>query len=609
MIAPMKKFTMVVWGPDARHAPRQLRALGVAHVEHLKGSGEGCAALEAQLRDLQHAHGILGSRPTAKNPPKSGAVDEVLAETLELSARIAAARDEASRLVREADRVRPWGDFDPEAVRALGVEGLRLRLYEGPVKSVAHAGTDADLVRLSAPKGKARIAVFGDGRVPPDFSEFPLPAARLFELERRIAETNAAIADAEKRLDLLGPQHASLAEAMHQKEAELRLEHLASGMPAHEGLRWLGGYIPAEELPALKAEAARRHWALAIDDPADDDLPPTKVENPPLVRIIQPVFDFLGTVPGYREYDISAWFLGFFTLYFAMIFGDAGYGVIMLAAALFASRGSFAARRSLPDAIRLLWLLGTATVLWGTVTGTWFAIPYESLPRFMQAVTIPWISNGNPDSGTNIKILCFILGAIQLTVAHAKNILRDFPNPKFLAQAGSLMLIAGMFNAVLNLVIDPVRFPIQTWAVVLIAVGFLMVFTFGNWDGNLLKSLLEGLKGIIPTFLGTVSVFADIVSYIRLWAVGLAGVALAQTINGMASEMFGSPAGNIVAFIVGGIMGCVLLAIGHSLNLVMSVLSVIVHGIRLNTLEFSSHLGMEWSGYKYDPLRERGDTK
>jgi V/A-type H+-transporting ATPase subunit I len=122
--------------------------------------------------------------------------------------------------------------------------------------------------------------------------------------------------------------------------------------------------------------------------------------------------------------------------------------------------------------------------------------------------------------------------------------------------------------------------------------------------------MMEGLKGIIPTFLGTVSVFADIVSYIRLWAVGLAGLAISQTVNGMAGEMFGPVTGRIIAFIIGAFMGVILIFVGHSINFLMSILSVIVHGIRLNMLEFSSHLGMEWSGYKYEPLSEpAGDSK
>ena len=201
----------------------------------------------------------------------------------------------------------------------------------------------------------------------------------------------------------------------------------------------------------------------------------------------------------------------------------------------------------------------------------------------------------------------FSIGLIQLSIAHLKNLKRDFPDLKFLSQAGSLLLLLGMFNAALNLVIDATRFPITNWAIVCIAVGFFLVFIFGNWNGKLGSSLLESLKNIIPTFLGTVSVFADIVSYIRLWAVGLAGLALAQTVNGMAGGLLSGPSKFIIDLILKFIIAAVILVAAHALNFLLTVLSVIVHGIRLNMLEFSGHLGMEWSGYKYDPLKEDED--
>ena len=106
---------------------------------------------------------------------------------------------------------------------------------------------------------------------------------------------------------------------------------------------------------------------------------------------------------------------------------------------------------------------------------------------------------------------------------------------------------------------------------------------------------MESLKNIISVLLGVVNVFSDIVSYIRLWAVGLAGAAIANTVN----EMAGPILGGFVIF-----LGILLLGFGHGLNMILNVLSVIVHGVRLNTLEFSSHLGMTWSGFKYKPFSE-----
>jgi V/A-type H+-transporting ATPase subunit I len=109
---------------------------------------------------------------------------------------------------------------------------------------------------------------------------------------------------------------------------------------------------------------------------------------------------------------------------------------------------------------------------------------------------------------------------------------------------------------------------------------------------------LESCKNIISVLLGVVNVFSDIVSYIRLWAVGLAGAAISSTVN----EMAGPLLGHAILFIA----AIALLVFGHGLNMILNLLSVIVHGVRLNTLEFSSHLGMSWSGFKYNPFRESG---
>jgi V/A-type H+-transporting ATPase subunit I len=467
-------------------------------------------------------------------------------------------------------------------------------------------------LRLASPKGSARVALLSEPSqpLPPELAEIDLPTQSPARLRERIAEEHARLEAIAARTAELGALRPAMHAAREQVRQDLAFEAVRSGMAEQGQLASLSGWVPAGNLPALRAEAAARAWGLCADDPSAEELPPTKVESNAVVRIIAPVFKFLGTVPGYREYDISSVFLVFFSLYFAMIFGDGGYGLILLAAgvagALKARRGG----RPVSDAVRLLLVLASTTVAWGVATGSFFALPFERLPGFLRAAALPAISNDNPESGTNIKIFCFIVGAVQISLAHIRNIVRDFPRPQFLAQLGSLAMVIGMFVAVLNLVVDSNRFPLSSWVVITIGAGFILVFIFGSWEGTLLKSLLAGLKGIIPTFLGTVSVFADVVSYIRLWAVGLAGVAISQTVNGMAAGMFGEPAGRIVAFAIGAVMGVVLIAVGHALNVVMTVLSVIVHGIRLNMLEFSMHLGMEWSGYNYDPFREtvRADT-
>jgi V/A-type H+-transporting ATPase subunit I len=330
--------------------------------------------------------------------------------------------------------------------------------------------------------------------------------------------------------------------------------------------------------------------------------------------------DFLGTVPGYFEYDISGWFLGFILLFFGIIFGDGGYGLIITAISLIPIIKSLIQRKPILPAFLLIGLFGLSTILWGTLTCTWFGLSPEQLPNWLKSLSIPVISNVYADkiwslpwtsegvgltTAQNLQIFCFTLALVQLSVAHIKCAVRNRKSLKILGDIGSIFQLIGIYYIVLSFVVNGAVFsfdlvlggiPIGTTMILLIGVGFLLSFVFSNYSGSVIKSILASLKNIVSVLLGVVNVFSDIVSYIRLWAVGLAGAAISTTVNELASPMLGNFMFMIIAI--------VLLVFGHGLNMILNVLSVIVHGIRLNTLEFSSHLDMSWSGRKFKPFKE-----
>jgi len=166
---------------------------------------------------------------------------------------------------------------------------------------------------------------------------------------------------------------------------------------------------------------------------------------------------------------------------------------------------------------------------------------------------------------------------------------------------GWMVIVLGVFYFVLNLVLDPIKYPIPNFALYMVAGGLGFVILFSEQEGNFLKGILKGLTGLFQTFLDGISAFADVISYIRLFAVGLATVEIAKSFNAMASDM-----GSSIVGIIGSIL---VLAIGHGINIAMGALSVIVHGVRLNMLEFSSHLSMEWSGMRYNPFTIKTSTE
>jgi len=156
--------------------------------------------------------------------------------------------------------------------------------------------------------------------------------------------------------------------------------------------------------------------------------------------------------------------------------------------------------------------------------------------------------------------------------------------------------VLGLYYLVLSLVLSKEQYPMPAFATWLIALGLALIIVFSQQEGRFFHGIAMGVANLLTTFLSSISAFSDIISYIRLFAVGLATVEIAKSFNAMASGMANG--------VVGIILGSIVLLLGHSLNLAMGALSVVVHGVRLNMLEFSGHLGMEWTGRPYKPFKE-----
>ncbi len=625
MIVPMKKVSLVVLEKEKKQALEKLRKLKLVHVEDLTGNGENLSKLKSTYDMMERVFFLIsdikvkGKDVIQVSLTKEEAVEKA-SQFLELLSLKKNYEDLITGNTKEIERFSRWGDVDPADLRFLAEKGYFLFLYEIPAEYYSLIPETEKVLKVFSDKNLVRFILVSDnGNVPQDLPSqavlvtLPSKSTRLLReenedykskikaIERQIYSFSACKTGIEKNLKIL--------------EKEIEFENIYSGMEGEEGegslrLSWLTGFVPAKELKKVEMLAKQEKWGFLSDEPGEEDAVPTKLENNKVVSLIYPVSDFLGTVPGYREYDISGWFLLFFSLFFGMIFGDGGYGLLITLISVFAIIKNH--KKNLQPFILLL-ILGLTTTLWGMLTCNWFGVPPQSLPESLKPLLLKldwnWISNASSlpeDTVTqNLQIFCFTIALVQLAVAHIKGIVRNIRSLKCLGEAGSLFMLMGIYYLVLNMVVSSERFPfdlvlfgdIKASSIMfpLIGVGFGLSFIFSNYEGSVLKSVLESLKNIISVLLGVVNVFSDIVSYIRLWAVGLAGAAIANTVN----EMAGPILGGFVIF-----LGILLLGFGHGLNMILNVLSVIVHGVRLNTLEFSSHLGMTWSGFKYKPFSE-----
>ncbi|GMO61826.1 MAG: V-type ATP synthase subunit I [Treponemataceae bacterium] len=623
MIIPMKKVSLVVLDKERLEAVKTLRHAGLVHLNAVTGSG-------AQLTSLRETDGIIENAIAILDEYKAknvvSAVNLLADQVLEKGKEVVAFAERKKQCQEqilansgELERLAKWGETDPADFAFLAEKSLFIGLYEIPKDKYKNIPDTLRTIKLSQDKSAVRFALVSEtsqnrpAEMPAEAVAVQNPRASTFELKREIAACQAEIVEINSTLLRYTEYRHILSTFSKQLKKDIEFENVYSGMNIEETgsenfkIAHIGGFIPAPDTKKLEAVAKEASWAISFSDPSDDDPVPTKLKNNALVRLIYPLTDFLETVPGYHEYDISGWFLLFFCIFFGMLFGDAGYGALITMIAFFGMIGS-AIKGKVSAGLKLMFLLGLTNMAWGVATCSYFGIDIALLPAFVQQIDIDLISNVTAGASKeakslvdqNLQIFCFSLALLQLTIAHLKGIFRNIARKsfKFLAEIGSIGMLWGMFNVVLWLVVSnrSRSFPLLPESVYLLVGGFALSFIFANFEGNILKSILESVKNIISVVLGVVNVFSDIMSYIRLWAVGLAGSAISSMVNGFAGPLFG----HAVLFAA----GILLLVFGHGLNMILNVLSVLVHGVRLNTLEFSGHMGLTWSGIAYRPFSE-----
>jgi V/A-type H+-transporting ATPase subunit I len=639
MIETMKMVHVVTTVSRKRELLKGLKDLGLLHIAEKKQASAAAARrfqdlskLSSELQEYapkKEKAGKAGKTGDAPEAAGSGAGKALEAagngagnapalkeeELLDLLDKAAKAIEDKRTLTEdmqastaEAERLAPWGDFDPDQVRALRKDGFDLHFYrvDGPVWEAIEKDEKITAVRLASVEKAVTIAVIG--RLPQGMAanEFELPAKGLSGLQAEVEEDKKKIADCESLL-----RKAACYEDAIRKEmikAQNAEDDSAADRTAvsDEKLVWISGYIPEADLDPFRAKAREESWAYAIDDVSkDDEAIPTKLRYNKVTRLISPIYKILGILPGYRETDISLWFLLFFALFFAMIIGDGGYGALILLFTI----GLAAKKKKMTTPIYLLLVLSITTIVWGAITGTWFGMESAMKVPFLKALVLPGFANYPEYFGltaaaqqNNIMKFSFTIGAIQMEIGSLIAVKKKIGQKdlSFVSDIGWMITIVSMYLLSLYLVLGEklTLGPIGIG----ILIGFILVVLFSGMspDASFAEGLKAGLGGAFTSFLNTISCFGNVMSYIRLFAVGMAGLAIAQSFNNMAAGLAHGPLIIVAAVVV---------VLGHAINIVMCFLSVIVHGIRLNVLEFSGQVGLEWTGIAYDPFREQDQLR
>ena len=639
MITPMKKVTVLTLASAKDETLNALRELEIIHLTPLKAAAGAAlnsakGAVNRVQKALEAIPDKVGKGVTPAEPGMSG---EALVEEVQgLLAERKQAEIDLEQAKEELEKLSAFGNLDPATVASLEKKGIFVKLYVADIKKVPfEVEGDAVKEQFVTNDNGTYFAVFGRGavaKVSGSFTEIPMPPKSLDEFRHVEVEARATLDRIEKRLSALASVKDSVRARLAEVSDDYNMEEAAGSMAANESVAALQGFCPANRIAEINASAKKFGWGLRVEDPTDDDNVPTLLGYSKLTKPMQCLYDIIGISPGYKEVDVSSVFLCFFSIFFAMIVGDTAYGLLFLGLAIYA-------RKKMPKAssagFHFVYLMSAATIVWGMINASFLGLTpelagwsyyidianYDFLPEGVRNV-LYWIRSSAPmdparfevykqfcegftylpasfvpkgvgaSQMQHIQLFCFCIAVVHLSIAHAWNVVVRIKrkDSTFMAQVGWLMGAWVMFFLACNMVLG-IEMPGFVIPMFCVEAVLLLLFTVPP------SRLKQDFISIPMLVLDVVNSFTDVISYIRLFAVGMSGAAIAEAFNGMLSPMFGSAVGVAGAAII--------LLFVHGLNIALAVMGVAVHAVRLNTLEFSNGLGLEWSGFAFAPFAKQ----
>jgi len=600
----MKKAVVLTLAKEKDKALDSLRSLGVVHLEKEKMQ-ENSQSLNELQSMMNHLESALAFLPEATEQ-KAVTTDQETAEKsvhsiLELEKEYKLMEERLLHIDHDLDLLGHWDNVDPDDLELLQSKGVFFKLYSIPEKEFKGV-PEGNVHILKKRNNFVSLLAWADSpdKLPP-WEPVELPEHGPERLKNEKQQLKQRLQEIDQELHLYAEQVSLLQWFRERLLTEIEWEEARLLFKNEDRLIYLSGFVPVDLLDSLKNEADKRKWGLILSDPDEEDEVPTKLKVGKVGSLLTPVMDLLGITPGYQEFDISFFFLSFFTVFAAMLIGDAGYGSIFLITVLVFIIKNISSGKKVGTGLALLMLLSLTTVIWGALNGNWFGSTRAMSISLLEDFRIKYFSGDEALVNDRVMRISFFLGVVQLGIACIQRFIRELPELKSFSQLGWFAVIVGMYYLVLNQVLGDNSVPFSIIFKIM-GVGLVLILLFGYQEKgkNFFIGVAKAIPNLFTLFLDVVGSFANMMSYIRLFAVGLASLKIAQTFNTMAAPLLDGSFATIGAVLI--------LLLGHSLNIVLALLAVFVHAIRLNVLEYSGQLGMEWSGFKYDPFKVREEV-
>lgn len=605
MITKMKKLTFLVYHREYEAFLKDIRDLGVVHVAEKQQGVVDNAELQENIRLSNQLKATL-DQFTAINANSELVVDEtggtpergleVLNEVEDLQNEKAKLNQQLQGYVKDEAALTPWGNFKPESIRDLHDAGMNIGFYICPERLYKSEWEDEyNAVIISTIASKVHfitITKVGED-VDLDVEHVKLPHYSLSKLEELTASTRKAMEENEEKLSQLAAKDvSSLKVAIDDLHHNIEFSKvlLNTESTAGEKLMLLQGWVPITKENEVAAYLDKHHAYYEITNPTPDDDVPILLKNHGLFAWFEPICK-LYMLPKYGEMDLTPFFAPFFMVFFGLCLGDMGYGLFLLL--LVTGYRMFAKNigPKMKPVLSLVQILAFSTIICGALTGGFFGFSLYELDWPIAQKLKNMIALDN----NQMFQLSLILGVIQILFGMILKIFNQTIQFGFKYAIETLGWVLLFFSVLIAFIFPDIMPMGGTVHSVIMIVSALMIFLFNSPGKNVFVNI--GL-GLWNTYNMATGLLGDILSYVRLFALGLSGGILASVFNSLA---FGLAPDNVIA---GPIVIVLIFVIGHAINIFMNVLGAIVHPMRLTFVEFFKNAGYEGGGKEYNPFRK-----
>lgn len=592
MISPMTKYSFILLNGEQEGLLEKLQEIGLVDitrsVKPVDGpSGELLRAVE-QRKELVQSLGKIVFPETLQPAPIEGDLTYATAAALDTLEQLG---EQMKALEKEAAAAEPWGAFDPELLRKLSDAGVPVQFHISSAKSFNPEWAQENAVDIvKEADGKVWFVVAGPDTLP---DRVRAPHRSFEAVQQEIAEVQAEI-DHEKAILLTAKKRQDEFEAESRErlaKLDLYLAKQAAVPAAENTIVTLVGYAPTENEEAVTKAIEETGVYYLKDDAQVDDNPPISFRNNKFVRMFEVLTDMYGR-PAYNGFDPTPFIAIFFMLFFAFCMGDAGYGLVLIGLGFLLKKVD-----SFKSFFPLVVTLGAATTVIGFLFHTFFSVDISQWSIFQGFPFLPSKIAGY--DGT--MVLALVVGVLHISLAMIVKTIEETKTKGFKESLGTwgwtLLIVGGVAVAAFALtgVLDKAA---TKWIIIVLGIlSCLGIFVLNDIHRNPLINIGSGLW---DTYNMASGLLGDVLSYLRLYALGLAGSMLGMAFNSIGAMILGD--GSSWAMWIPFLL---IVIVGHTLNIAMCVLGAFVHPLRLNFLEFFKNSGYEAAGRNYNPLKKQ----